>query len=662
VQSAAQYTLDVIVNKNASEASGLSYAIYISPAVGGNNYVQTDGSIGASAAWQDISSWGTKTVTGLSIGVTYSFKTKSRNFHVTATESNFSSTASLSTSPIGAKEYDLKMSYRYISTTQLQFLVWLESGGQAVTDVSDTASITLYDSAGSSIGITGGSDASPDSQGVYSMTITRSSGTFSTGTTYYAKASLPYQGTTYSETLSFSVTDTVGVAGILLDTGTTLPGTLSTIEGKIDTITSNADAVLADTGETLSGTLTTIEGKFDTIDTAVDAILIDTGETLSDEISTAKTDIIAELDKGPQAKILPMSTTVKSGGTVTVRYKTDSGLSPTIDVYDADNTKRVNSASMAEIGTTGVYEYDLTLSTAWGTGDFTVICSESTKSSVDSVLLAVGSYDIAELGADIAEVSTDVETVDTVVDSIYTSVGASLATTVSTVSSNVTTIDTNVDTLLTRTASIKTTVEDTNSDVAAVQTSVNTIITKWGTYKAQDLVSDTSDFSTYIGTPDDASGTDTVFGKLAQVYDATGTISTASTYAQNAYDEAESLRNEINLNGKTETAYSMLVDLRDTLSNLQSSVSAISTEVGAGGAEDIQASINANLAELKNMIATEGYKGAIAEVAEEEVAAETSMAELSNQLSELKALIEVAKLLVEQATEKPVIESWFEMK
>ncbi|MBD3345097.1 MAG: hypothetical protein GF401_08560, partial [Chitinivibrionales bacterium] len=66
VDNATASTADVQVNEHASEASGLSYAMYVSPAVSGNNWVQTNGSVGASEAWQTAAAWGTVTVTGLS--------------------------------------------------------------------------------------------------------------------------------------------------------------------------------------------------------------------------------------------------------------------------------------------------------------------------------------------------------------------------------------------------------------------------------------------------------------------------------------------------------------------------------------------------------------------------------------------------------------------
>lgn len=60
------------------------------------NYVQTDGTLGGTAAWQTASAWGTKTVTGLSVNTSYSFQVKARNTSP-GTETNFGSPASLFT-------------------------------------------------------------------------------------------------------------------------------------------------------------------------------------------------------------------------------------------------------------------------------------------------------------------------------------------------------------------------------------------------------------------------------------------------------------------------------------------------------------------------------------------------------------------------------------
>jgi hypothetical protein len=95
-------TVDVAVNAHASAASGLDYAIFVTPAVGGNNWVQGDGSVGVSEVWQTIATWSTKTVTGLSSPVSqYSFQVKSRNSVDDTTESDLSAAASTgNTAPI----------------------------------------------------------------------------------------------------------------------------------------------------------------------------------------------------------------------------------------------------------------------------------------------------------------------------------------------------------------------------------------------------------------------------------------------------------------------------------------------------------------------------------------------------------------------------------
>lgn len=92
-------SVDVTVNKNASEVAGLEYAIYVSSHV---KYVQADGSLGDAAAWQTILNWGTKTVTGLTPPVNnYIFKTKSRNPNGDQPESDLSGGASsTNTAPV----------------------------------------------------------------------------------------------------------------------------------------------------------------------------------------------------------------------------------------------------------------------------------------------------------------------------------------------------------------------------------------------------------------------------------------------------------------------------------------------------------------------------------------------------------------------------------
>jgi hypothetical protein len=89
------------------------------------------------------------------------------------------------------------------------------------------------------------------------------------------------------------------VPAVLVDTGTTIPGLLATIDTVVDdiladtgttipallsTIDSNVDAILVDTA-------TTIPGLLSTIDTVVDAILVDTGTSIPALFSSIPADV-----------------------------------------------------------------------------------------------------------------------------------------------------------------------------------------------------------------------------------------------------------------------------------------------------------------------------------------------------------------------------------
>ena len=100
---------------------------------------------------------------------------------------------------------------------------------------------------------------------------------------------------------------------------------------------------------------------------------------------------IAELSAEISPTLLNRETEVAAGETVTIQFRADSGLAPEIDLYDANNVQQVTAAVMTEIGNTGIYEYKLSLDTAWGSGDFTVVASESKKGSLNRMTLAVAS-------------------------------------------------------------------------------------------------------------------------------------------------------------------------------------------------------------------------------------------------------------------------------
>ncbi|MFA6082018.1 MAG: DUF2341 domain-containing protein [Patescibacteria group bacterium] len=91
VNTPAATSLKITVNQNSNPA-GTTYAIYETSTT---QYIQANGSLGASAVWQDYTTWGGAsgvTNTGLSPNVQYTFEVKAKNSN--DTETSFSTTAS----------------------------------------------------------------------------------------------------------------------------------------------------------------------------------------------------------------------------------------------------------------------------------------------------------------------------------------------------------------------------------------------------------------------------------------------------------------------------------------------------------------------------------------------------------------------------------------
>ncbi|HMO34369.1 MAG TPA: hypothetical protein PKE07_15335, partial [Lacibacter sp.] len=139
-------TLDVAIGGSDGNPAGTTYAIQET----GGQYVQANGSLGASAVWQTSATWGTVTVTGLSGSTTYTFRVKARNG--ANVETAFGSTASETTSatPVVIARQDFETNP---ATPTMTF---------TTSDVGTNGSLT-----GFSTGTSGASDA-PASANLFS--------------------------------------------------------------------------------------------------------------------------------------------------------------------------------------------------------------------------------------------------------------------------------------------------------------------------------------------------------------------------------------------------------------------------------------------------------------------------------------------------------------
>jgi archaellum component FlaC len=59
---------------------------------------------------------------------------------------------------------------------------------------------------------------------------------------------------------------------------------------------------------------------------------------------------------------------------------------------------------MTEIGTTGIYEKTVTFESSWGRGDFSIVCSESTKGTMDAMTISVLRTDMEQVYGQVSSI------------------------------------------------------------------------------------------------------------------------------------------------------------------------------------------------------------------------------------------------------------------
>ena len=289
---------------------------------------------------------------------------------------------------------------------------WLVLDGKVVTSV-DKAVVTISD-ADSGVVVTTPSLTSTthDAQGLFRQTwpFEDGGGTPLPATSYKVVTTITTDaGTTFE---GIDILDARTQVAVGENLGVTLPGNAPDLGTEIETakqdilseigtakgeIKSDIADVKQDTTDIKTATEVTIPGKLDTLQSGVTAILEDTSTTIPQQLTSIET----ELKAGLKAKILNRPTTVKRGNTITIQFQSESGLSPVLNLYDPSNFQRVINAAMTEIGTTGIYKYNLTVDSTWPLGDYTVMVTESVNGSLVSMVLTVALTDIPTIGTDV---------------------------------------------------------------------------------------------------------------------------------------------------------------------------------------------------------------------------------------------------------------------
>ncbi|MDD5270125.1 MAG: hypothetical protein PHE80_02935 [Candidatus Omnitrophica bacterium] len=565
-----------------------------------------------------------------------------------------------------APEYHVMSNFSY-NASQDKFLInsWVERGGVILAKPSSCV-VHIYDASGGPIQTL--TATSYDDNGVFWQEWPTTN--LDQNAMYFAKVDIIYSGETYSSGLSYSLNIPKAIAGLgttvaqqltNLQTaiGTDLATQTTAIGAKIDTLETSIGTNLDGKISTVKSDIAAVKAVVDKIDDAVGAIGGDLATPISEAVAE---DLAAQLAKGIQAEILTRPTSAAFNTATDIRFRTATGMSPTITVYDANNVARVAAAAMVEVGTTGIYEYALTPQSTWGAGEYTVVCEEPTKSAIDSMVLSVSESVASGGGGD---------------EGMVNSINA----TVTTIDSNVKTMLSKVNTLPDDTTDVSTSVSGLlatvgkTTDAAGTNTLFGKIASAQGDITAfkTDITNYVDGVETTLGTTADAAGTNTVYGKirsLEQTLSALGPdgkkankeLLAAKDQAAAASKAADDIKKMIAAGGKNAEAYAALQKLAGDLAKLQTANANIG---GSLTADSITEFIKETRAKLAQVAQNEGYDSLVpstGEVGQINLTEEEDVEDLRNNMTELKALLSQVRSLLDKQVNAPVVKSWIEGK
>jgi predicted GH43/DUF377 family glycosyl hydrolase len=566
-----------------------------------------------------------------------------------------------------APEYHVMSNFSYDASLD-KFLInsWVERGGVILAKPT-SCTVHIYNAVGGPLQTL--TSAGSDTNGVFWQEWPTTN--LDQNAMYFAKVDVIYSGETYSSGLAYSLNIPKSIAGLGPAVASQLANLQTAIGVDLGAQTTDIKKSIGNLetsiGVNLDAKINTVQIDIASVKTVVDnieakvGVIAGTGSTvsLSDQIAQ---NLATELAKGVQAEILTRPTSAAFGTATDIRFRTGSGRSPTITVYDANNTTRVASAAMKEVGTTGIYEYSLTPQSAWGAGEYTIVCEEATKKAIDSMVLSVSE-----------SVATGSGTDEGMVNSI---------------NATVTTIDANVKTMLSKVNTIPTDTTDVNTSVASLMAAMGKTSDAAGTNSlfgkiasAQgDLTAFKTDITSYVdgvettlGTTSDIAGTSTVYGKIKSLEQTLSTLGpdgakaskeliAAKDKAAAAVKAAEDIKKMIASGGKNAEAYSALQKLAGDLAKLQAANANIGSSVTA---DSITSFIKETRAKLAQVAMKEGYENLVpstGEVGEVNLTDETEVEDLRNNMTELKALLSQVRSLLDKQVNAPVVKSWIEGK
>ncbi|MBU1122130.1 MAG: hypothetical protein ABIH71_01190 [Candidatus Omnitrophota bacterium] len=275
---------------------------------------------------------------------------------------------------------------------EINILMYLEKEGRQVVDSGSntlkTGTVNIYSSLDEVTTMYTGNLAVPDANGNYWYTVLDAVDTynFAAGKKYYVKLAINYGGVTESDNVTYQSSTSFDIT-----TSKKAKELKTQIEAVDTALTSQASTVATAVSGEIGTDITSIKSDTSSIVTA-------TGTTsLPDQISAVNTQVASNVKPHVKSSILNREKQVKPGETIPVKYQTETGLSPTVDVYAPSETLLVNDGVMVETGTSGIYTYDLTFDSSWDTGDYSIVCEESIYSTKDAYSIQLVEHSLQDI-------------------------------------------------------------------------------------------------------------------------------------------------------------------------------------------------------------------------------------------------------------------------
>jgi cell division septum initiation protein DivIVA len=394
------------------------------------------------------------------------------------------------------------------------------------------------------------------------------------------------------------------------------------------------------------------------------------------------------------ARILMAPTEMTLGTTQSILFKTQTGLNPTLSVYNSVGVLQV-SVPMIEIGSTGLYEADITAT--WGLGMYSLRADDGTNA--DGMTFRVMANDIDSLAAMLTAVSNQVANIETNLATVSTNVLAIRAQTDTIVWNDIAALTNLLSTLdftpiadltnslanldfssVTNITSIETTLVDIQSSVESINwTDIDEIRNTLTTLQEANLgdlnfsalndisaiTATLSDIGSLLGSSSDNPGTDTFFGRLNELSDALvgagGSASLAARNSQSAKTASQDILSQINLlenavkSGNTQLANQLKAQIGKNVESLRDAIDRVGKENFAKMARQVESTHSQVQSILQLLAEEDDDKGKTKE------GAEMDPKELMARMAEMKADIELMQKVLDKVANPTVVTvDWFE--